>query len=529
VKASGRVKRRTRKTLGFAVGAGVLALVPVFGSLAYTYRTAIDRADAKIGEIARQVAEHVHEVLWSAEGALADLSYFARAGCTPELIREFRNKAAALYATRGFGYIDADGYLTCTSFGKLDRPVKTRDLKLVIKPEGSLVWFTPPVETEFNPGVSIIALHNLRNGGWIDVLFPPELLVSTLPPDPLGAGGFVRVSMQGIDLATLGTRPAATEDVLSTTTDVGLFDAEVTATATRSWALRDWRRNLMLNGIAGGIAGVVLVAGAAHLAGRRSSLTDELKDALDNQEFEVYYQPVVDLQDDRCVGAEALIRWRHPERGLVPPDLFIALAEETGAIIPMTRWIMRRVGEDMGPLLRANPDFHIAINLAPAHFANLDVVADAKQAAEAYGIEPARLLFEVTERGLVDDAGCRRVIEALGELGSEVAIDDFGTGYSSLAYVEKFHLDYLKIDKAFVSTIGTEAASAGLAAIIIDMARQLGLRIIAEGVETEAQMTYLRDHGVSNAQGWYFSKPLPAADFLEYARRYNAPPPAGAA
>jgi len=246
-----------------------------------------------------------------------------------------------------------------------------------------------------------------------------------------------------------------------------------------------------------------------------------LKDALDNHEFEVFYQPVIDLQNDRCVGAEALLRWRHPERGLVPPDLFIALAEETGAIIPITRWIMDRVGEDMGRLLRDHTDFHIAINLAPAHFANLDVVADAKEVAEGCGIDPARLLFEVTERGLVDDAGCRQVIDALGDLGSEVAIDDFGTGYSSLAYVEKFHLDYLKIDKAFVSTIGTEAASAGLAAIIIEMAGQLGLRIIAEGVETGAQMTYLRDHGVSNAQGWYFSKPLPAAEFLDFARRYN--------
>ncbi len=512
-----------------AVVAGTLALLPVVGSLVYTYRSAINRAQAQAEEVARQVADHVYGVLWSAEGALADLAYFARSGCSAELLREFRNKAAALYAMRGFGYVDADGYLTCTSFGKLEQPVKIREIELAIKPEGSMVWFVPPVETEFAPGISVIVLHNLRDGSMINVLFPPELLLSTLLPDALGDDGFVRVTMQGVELSALGARPLATEDALSVTTDVGLFDTQVTATATRSWALSGWRQNLTLNGVIGGFVGLVLAVGGAHLAGRRSSITDELKDALDNHEFEVHYQPVVDLQNDRCVGAEALLRWRHPQRGLVPPDLFIALAEETGAIIPITRWIMNQVGEDMGPLLQAHTDFHIAINLAPAHFANLDVVADAKEVAEACGIDPGQLLFEVTERGLVDDAGCRQVIDALGELGSEVAIDDFGTGYSSLAYVEKFRLDYLKIDKAFVSTIGTEAASAGLSAIIIEMANQLGLRIIAEGVETEAQMIYLRDRGVTNAQGWYFAKPLPAADFLDFARRYNARPPAAVA
>jgi sensor c-di-GMP phosphodiesterase-like protein len=505
----------------FAVGAGILALLPIAGSLGYTYRSAIDQAEAKVDQVARQVAGHVYEVLWSAEGALADLAYFARKGCSPDLIREFRTKAAALYTMRGVEYVSGDGFVACTSFGQLDPPVKVREADQIIEPEGSVVVFTPPVETNYFPGTSVVARYRLRDGSRVEILFPPELLLSTLPPDALGDDGFVRVTMRGIELAALGVRPISMADTLSGTADAGLFEAQVTATATRSWALADWRQNLTVNGIVGGLAGLVLVAGVAHLAGRRSSITDELKDALDNHEFEVFYQPVIDLQKDRCVGAEALLRWRHPQRGLVPPDLFIALAEETGAIIPITRWIMDKVGEDMGPLLRDHADFHIAINLAPAHFANLDVVADAKAVAEACGIDPARLLFEVTERGLVDDAGCRQVIEALGDLGSEVAIDDFGTGYSSLAYVEKFHLDYLKIDKAFVSTIGTEAASAGLAAIIIEMAGQLGLRIIAEGVETEAQMTYLRDHGVTNAQGWYFSKPLPAAEFLAFARRYN--------
>ena len=513
----------------FAVCAGVLGLLPAFGSLSYTYHAAIDRAEAEIHDVAQQVADHVYGVLWSAEGALADLAYFARAGCTPDLIREFRTKAAALYAMRGFGYVDADGYLRCTSFGKLAQPVKNRDVELMIKPEGSLVWFIPPVATEFTPGISIIAVHNLRDGSLINVLFSPEQLLSTLRHDAVGEGGFVRVTMQGTELSAHGERPSPDEDPFSATVDVGLFDTQVDVLATRAWALGDWQRNLTVNGIIGIFVGLMLVAGVAHLASRRSSITEELKDALDNQEFEVHYQPVIDLELDRCIGAEALIRWRHPERGLVQPDLFVSLAEETGAIIPMTRWIMRQVGSDMGPLLRTDARFHIAINLAPAHFTSLDVVGDAKETAKANGIEPAQLLFEVTERGLVDDAGCRLVLDALAELGSEVAIDDFGTGYSSLAYVEKFHLDYLKIDKAFVSTIGTGAASAGLAAIIIDMANQLGLRIIAEGVETEAQMTYLRDHGVTHAQGWYFAKPLPAAEFLEFARGYNARGRSGAA
>ncbi|MGF1641528.1 MAG: EAL domain-containing protein [Rhodospirillales bacterium] len=520
--------RRTTRRVFFAVGAAFLALLPVVASLAFTRGAAIHRGETRVGQVAAQLADHVGQVLWTAEGTLADLAWFARAGCSDTLILEMRAKAAALYAFRGIAYVSPDNRLECTSFGKLQRPIPVHGPPTVIVPAGSLVAFTPPIETDFFPGLSIVAGHRLRHGGWIGVLIPPDLLFGALPADALGTDGTAVVTMAGQRLAGHGDAPPPATERLSATRETSLFETSVTASATRAWALADWRRNLMLNGALGGLAGLALVAAAVHLAGRRSSFADELTDALEDQEFEVHYQPVIDLQRDRCVGAEALIRWRHPVRGLVPPDLFIALAEETGVIVPITRWLMREVGKEMGALLREHAEAHIAVNLAPAHFVDLEVIADAKHAAEEAGIEPRQLLFEVTERGLVDDEGCQRVIDGLAALGSEVAIDDFGTGYSSLAYVGKFRLDYLKIDKAFVATIGTAAASSGLAAIIIEMANQLGLRIIAEGVETEAQMIYLRERGVALAQGWHFSKPLPAADFLAFFRRYNAPPPAAA-
>jgi sensor c-di-GMP phosphodiesterase-like protein len=185
----------------------------------------------------------------------------------------------------------------------------------------------------------------------------------------------------------------------------------------------------------------------------------------------------------------------------------------------MTRWLMHRVGEEIGDLLRANEGFHVSINLAPCHFLDLEVVADAKAAAEESDIRPGQMLFEVTERGLLDHTFCREVIEGLADLGSRVAIDDFGTGYSNLAYIGMFRLDFLKIDKAFIKTIGSGAASAGLAQVIVDMARALGLTIIAEGVETWDQVDFLHQRGVHLVQGWYFSRPLPAPDFIAYVQK----------
>jgi c-di-GMP phosphodiesterase len=507
------MKRRARRLLVYGFGGGILAILPIVGSLGGTYVATLEQAQERVDQVARQVADNVREVLQTAEEVLLDVSRAAHHGCTDELVREMRTKAATLYAMRDIGYVTAEGFLVCNSYGRLD-PGRT------IEPEGSDVLFTPPVATVFTPGKSIIIARRLNSGDFVNILVPPELLLSPLKPGVLGVGDSIEVTMQDVTLAGLGRPPRALDQSFRAEENVGMVDARVPAATDRVSALAEWRCLALINAAIGGIVGLAVVTVAIRLAMRRLSLGDELREALDQHEFIVHYQPVMDLQENRCAGGEALIRWRHPQRGIVSPDVFIALAEETGAIVPMTRWLMRRVGEEVGDLLRADEGFHIAINLAPIHFVDLDVVTGAKAAAEKFNIRPEQMLFEITERGLVDCGFCREVIEGLADLGSRVAIDDFGTGYSNLAYIGMFRLDFLKIDKAFVKTIGSGAASAGIAQVIVDMAHALGLEIIAEGVETRDQVNFLRERGVHLAQGWYFSRPLPGPEFVAYVQKH---------
>lgn len=509
--------RRTRKVLIAVVVVTALVALPTAGTLVYDYVVTIERSRAKVETTADMVAREVAELLLVAEAALADVAFDARTGCTPDLVREFRNKVIAQPAIQGMGLVKANGQLACTAFGMTDPPIDVEPAA-VIEPADSILRFTPPADLPYAPTRSFAALYPMKGGGRLAAAMAPATLFGFLQADVLGDDGHIAVTLQGSTLADFGATAHAAGSRLVATTPVGLYGAEVTASATRSWALAPWRENAKIAGLLGALAALAVGIGAARYARNRFSLGAELKEALANKEFEIWYQPVVDLQRERCAGAEALIRWRHPERDLIPPDLFIAMAEDSGIIVPMTRWLMERVGEDMAPLLNADPTLHIAINLAPIHMSDHRIVEDARAALARYGVRPSQILFELTERGLIDDPGCREVVEALGQLGSEVALDDFGTGYSSLAYIDKFKLDYLKIDKAFVSAIGTASPSVRLTDIIIEMATSLNLKLIAEGVETAEQAAYLRTRGVTYAQGWHFSKPLATRDFYAFCR-----------
>jgi diguanylate cyclase (GGDEF)-like protein len=250
----------------------------------------------------------------------------------------------------------------------------------------------------------------------------------------------------------------------------------------------------------------------------RLSLEGQLRKALELQQLEVYFQPQVDARSGRLVGAEALVRWRHPELGMVAPGDFIPLAEETGMIVDIGAWVLneacimsREWGEQGLPLER------VAVNLSPLQFRHHDLVTTICSALLDSGLDPSLLELEITESAVMHDVDkAADILRYFREMGVKVAIDDFGTGYSSLSLLKKFPITLLKIDRAFIHGTDQHEDDRAIVTAIIAMGHQLGLKVLAEGVESEAQRTFLRESGCDELQGYLFSRPLPPAQFHEY-------------
>ena len=265
-----------------------------------------------------------------------------------------------------------------------------------------------------------------------------------------------------------------------------------------------------------------------HVAAlRRLELEAELRRAIDGDadagHLALYYQPIARLSTGRMFGYEALVRWRHPERGLLEPLDFISLAEETGLIVPLGRWVLEeacRQTKDWqkryGPLLRGTGmSLMVGVNLSGRHLAQPELVEDVASTLKKTGLTPNHLVLEMTESMLVhDNRATLERLHALKSLGVRLSIDDFGTGYSSLAYLERFPVDSLKMDRSFIASLDGEAnAKSPLAEAVIGLGRILGLKVVAEGIETKEQWERLRGLGCGLGQGFYISYPLPAADF----------------
>lgn len=256
-----------------------------------------------------------------------------------------------------------------------------------------------------------------------------------------------------------------------------------------------------------------------QLIRQRHSMSAELQGALRRGELQVLYQPIFELESRRCVGAEALVRWRRHDGTLTSPELFIPLAENTGQIREITDFVLQRLLEQLGQLLRSNRHLYISVNLAACDVMVPRIGMVAARLLAIHHVCASQIAFEVTERGLIDVVVARDNLQALRSVGHQVLIDDFGTGYCSLAYLQTLPVDCLKIDKAFIDALGHDAASSGVAPHIIRMAHALQLRVIAEGIEYEDQAELLNSEGVNYGQGWLFAHPLSARQFCELITR----------
>jgi diguanylate cyclase (GGDEF)-like protein/PAS domain S-box-containing protein len=253
----------------------------------------------------------------------------------------------------------------------------------------------------------------------------------------------------------------------------------------------------------------------------RQSIEESLRRALERSEFVVHYQPRIDLRTGVITGAEALLRWNHPVRGPVPPTQFIPVAEDCGLILPIGKWVLREACEQAHAWVNAGlRTITMAVNISAIEFRNQNFLEGVFTTLRDTGLDPRSLELELTESVLMKHAASTKsIFDALRASGVQISVDDFGTGYSSLSYLKKFPIDALKIDQSFVSQITTANDETAIVTAVISMGRSLRLRVIAEGVETQQELAFLQAHHCDEAQGYHFSRPLPALDFTRLLER----------
>jgi predicted signal transduction protein with EAL and GGDEF domain len=267
----------------------------------------------------------------------------------------------------------------------------------------------------------------------------------------------------------------------------------------------------------------VYAADRDHYSPRRLSLAGELRQAIDDGQMEVHYQPKAQLSSGRITGVEALLRWRHPVEGLLPPDDFVPLAEHAGLIRPLTLLVLRDAATECRRLSQLTPDFGVAINLSVRAVLDVNLPDEVSAVMGEFDLPPKALTVEITESSVMADPS--RTIGVLGRLsalGVSIAIDDFGTGYSSLSYLKRMPVDEIKIDRSFVGGMMVDDNDAVIVRSTIELARSLGLRVVAEGVEDHATWVRLSALGCDLAQGFYLSPPVAAAELPALLRAEHA-------
>lgn len=498
------------------IAVAILAIsAPIGISLYLAWRQSLDEQTARVTQLAQDVLRRADESVAQMTEAITRLETVGAADpCSDANVALMSQIAVASEQVQGIGYV-VDQRLLCSSFGRYPEglPIGPADYVSIA---GVSVRSAVPL-----PAIAGVRFIVITRGSGYSAIVHPKLPLDVFTDDPSLSVGIVGYTAQKpIDirgyydrrwLQRLGNAHEASfadgEHIVSILrsrkADIVAFAAITTGNVAAGL-----RRSALILVPIGTLAGVVLALAVLRMARLQLAMPAVIKIALKQNEFYLSYQPVIDLRSGQWVGAEALLRWRRPSGELVRPDLFIPVAEEAGLISRITERVLDLVAKDAAGLFARYPGFHIAINLAAADLENPRTPSLLARVAERTGGQGENFIVEATERGFIKGSGARAMLQDIRATGMRVAIDDFGTGYSSLSYLQTLEVDYLKIDKSFVDTIGADAATSQVVTHIVEMAKSLKLHIIAEGVETEAQRDFLRTRGVLYAQGWLFAKAM---------------------
>ncbi len=508
--------KRARIIAAIVLAALIGAVVPVLTVAYFTWARQQEHEQRTLASTAERTLLRAHRAYEGGLMALRKLNQTPLPPCSPEHLQLMRNLAVSTHTAEQVGYFEG-GRLRCTSWGVTEDDIPEPLPDHVTADGAGISLGVRPQAGDGSPMVAVqLGRHDIimDPSRFVDVIADPNVRLAVATPD-----GRLLVQQALPDqnlLLELLRKPSSGRTARSwyaTAQDQEWLAIAVSPRTDFRTSLYRQLMQLLPLGVAGAAFGVF---GAWWLSRRRMTLRSELTSAVRRGEFSMQYQPIIELDTGICVGAESLVRWSRPDGTSVRPDLFIPVAEETGLINALTDHVIDQVIQDMRELLVRDRSAHIAINLSAGDVGSGRALKVLSAKLQGTGIHPQQIWLEATERGFIDIQGARTSLAAARRAGHCVAIDDFGVGYSSLQYLQTLPLDALKIDKSFIEAIGTHSATSPVTSHIIDMAKTLGLFTVAEGIETSAQLAYLQARQVEFGQGWLFSKPLPAEEFIRY-------------
>ncbi|WP_024326181.1 EAL domain-containing protein [Thioalkalivibrio sp. AKL19] len=516
------IARRDKILLSVSAAALLGILLPLAALAWFLWQESVVAEEKRLAELAQRLGEQTETALVDARELLDTLNQLELDACSPEHLEHLQDAAMARPHVRAIGYWRAAERQCGAGFVQGEALTPPRASR--IYDSGVIAWWPGP-----DTAVGGVELFLMRFGQH-DVSIDPRLLITP---------GLLQEQQVGlwVEGLPMSHHPADAELPSPDATPTGLSVDRARGRIVSRFSLDTifpidiiaaqplaafWDRYLPTL-IVAGLFGLMLVALwlllVVHYLRRHLSLASELREAIARGHLSVEYQPIVDLADGRCRGAEALARWHREGDETIRPDVFVPLAEDTGQATDLTLAILRAILRDLGDRLRAHPEQTVNLNITGHDLAS-DRFGDAlRTALREAGVAPTSITLELTERSLLNEDAVRGRLRELRRRGHRIAIDDFGTGYSSLSYLEHFELDTLKIDKSFADAIAHEAVTSSVIGHIIDMARSLELQIVAEGIESPHQVEWLRAQGVESGQGYHFSRPLSAAAFLDWCHQ----------